>query len=72
MDRSPTLGFGAVCYALFVEEFFIGAVRVRLVLGGPLSVVGALANITNFCTPSWMYSKVAARRSPEEVSHVQC
>jgi hypothetical protein len=38
-----------------------------IVLGVTLIVVGALASVTNFCIPSWIYNTVAARRSREGV-----
>jgi Domain of unknown function (DUF4395) len=47
--------------------FFVGADIVGIMLGVPLIVVGAVASITNFCIPSWIYNTVAARREREGV-----
>jgi Domain of unknown function (DUF4395) len=47
--------------------FSTGADIFGIVLGVPLIVVGALASVTNFCIPSWIYNTVAARRSREGV-----
>jgi hypothetical protein len=47
--------------------FFVDADIVGIVFGASLIVVGALASITNFCIPSWIYNTVAARRSREEI-----
>jgi hypothetical protein len=47
--------------------FSVGADVAGIALGTALIVVGALASITNFCIPSFIYNTVAGRRSREEV-----
>lgn len=51
--------------------FYIGADIAGIVLGVPLILVGALASITNFCIPSFIYNTVAARRAKEGTSRVR-
>jgi hypothetical protein len=47
--------------------FSVGAAIAGIALGVPLILVGALASITNFCIPSFIYNTLAARRSREGV-----
>jgi len=47
--------------------FSVGADVLGTALGVPLILVGALASITNFCIPSFIYNAVAGRRSREGV-----
>jgi hypothetical protein len=49
------------------RAFYIGADIAGMALGVPLILVGALASITNFCIPSFIYNTVGARRSREGV-----
>jgi len=51
--------------------FYIGAPIAGIALGVPLILVGALASITNFCIPSFIYNTVAARRTREGTSCVR-
>src|SRR5437588_12431245 len=47
--------------------FHLGAEVAGIALGVPLILVGALASITNFCIPSFIYNTMARRRSREGV-----
>jgi hypothetical protein len=47
--------------------FSAGADIAGIALGVPLILVGALASITNFCIPSFIYNTVTGRRSREGV-----
>jgi hypothetical protein len=47
--------------------FSVGAGLAGVALGVPLIFVGALASITNFCVPSFIYNAVAGRRSRQGV-----
>ncbi len=47
--------------------FYVGADIVGLALGMLLILVGALASITNFCIPSFIYNTVAGQRPREGV-----
>jgi hypothetical protein len=47
--------------------FCIGADIAGIALGVPLILVGALASITNFCIPSFIYNTATGRRSREGV-----
>jgi hypothetical protein len=51
--------------------FYIGADVAGIALGVPLILVGALASITNFCIPSFIYSTVAALRARRGISRVR-
>jgi hypothetical protein len=48
-------------------SFYIGADIAGIALGVLLILVGALASITNFCIPSFIYNTVTGRRSREGV-----
>jgi len=47
--------------------FHVGADVVGIALGVPLILVGALASITNFCIPSFIYNTVTGQRPREGV-----